>query len=281
MLKKRLKHAIRPIYRSAKRRAADTLYKYGKNELATKLEDFGVRSGDALMVHSGFDQFNGFDGSPDDVIGVFREVIGEQGNLLMMSMPYGGSSQRYADRQATFDVRKTPSALGLISETFRRRDDVVRSANALHPVLASGPLAKWLTIDHELLHYSCDRRSPFGRFAKIGGKFLFFDAVFRALTFVHYVEHKHRSELPVPLYEPTPVTMITRLKNGKSIESKQYLFGALARERRDFGAIENTMRSKGRLKQERIGNTDLLFCTASDVVSTADELVMNGTGFYR
>ena len=129
------------------------MYKYEPEDLANSLRAFGVRAGDALMVHSGFNQFNGFSGTPEDVIRVLLDAIGPQGNLLMMSMPYGGSSQRYAESHKIFDVSKTPSALGILSETFRRRSNVVRSANPLHPVLAQGPLATWLTLDHEHISY--------------------------------------------------------------------------------------------------------------------------------
>ena len=264
-----------------RRRAASTLYHYNDKQLAEKLSALGVSAGDSLMVHSGFNQFNGFSGTPEDVIAVFQRLIGPQGNLLMMSMSYGGSSQRYAAAQKTFDVRRTPSALGLISETFRRRPNVIRSANPLHPILASGPLAKWLTIDHELLSYSCGRRSPFARFSKIGGKFLFFDAVFRSLTFVHYIEDKYRNDLPVALYDEQPAKLRVKLDSGVTRDLKQYLFGASAREQRDFAVIEDSMRALGRLKEDKAGNTKLLFCTAEDVEKTADELMANGKGFYR
>ena len=264
-----------------RRRAAKTLYRYDKNQLTAKLEQLGVSTGDSLMVHSGFDHFTGFDGTPEDVIAVLQRVLGPEGNLLMMSMPYGGSSQRYAASHSCFDVRKTPSALGLISENFRRREDVFRSANPLHPILAKGPLAKWFTVDHELLPYSCGRRSPFARFLKMGGKFLFFDAVFRSLTFVHYLEDKYRNDLPVALYDDEPAILSVRLDSGEEREIKQYLFSADARERRDFAAIEHSMLATGRLKEDKIGNTQLLFCNAADVEKTADELMTKGTGFYR
>ena len=280
MLKKQLKATLKPIYLSAKRKVARSMYSYTPAELAAALKKLGLESGDTLMMHSGFDQFNGFTGGPEDVIDVVLEILGPTGNLLMMSMPYGGSSQRYADKKTVFDVAKSPSALGLISETFRRRPDVVRSANPLHPVLASGPLAVWLTLDHEKIAHSCGRRSPFSRFLKIDGKFLFFDAIFRSLTFVHYIEDKYSEELPVSLYESTPVTLGVKTPDGTTLDCKQFLFSAEARERRNFETIESAMRDSGRLAAAKVGNTDLLFCRARDVVETTDELMQSRQGFY-
>lgn len=248
--------------------------------LGDALAGLGISNGDTLLIHSGFSRFNGFSGAPEDVIMVARSVIGDDGNLLMMSMPYGGSSQRYADSNQLFDVNKTPSALGIISETFRRRPTVLRSANPLHPILAEGPMAKWLVSDHELLSYSCGKRSPLARFEKLDGKVLFFDAAFRTFTFVHLIEDRSKDCLPVSLYEAEPARINMRLPDGKEIQSRQFLFSAEARERRNFATIENALRANGKLKQKKVGNTQLLFTTAQDVVTTADELLANNVGFY-
>ena len=258
----------------------NAVYSYGPEKLEEALAGLGLKAADTVLVHSGFSRFNGFTGTPEDVIAVLRSIVGNDGNLLMMSMPYGGSSQRYADSGKIFDVKKTPSSLGIISETFRRRDGVVRSANPLHPILAEGPMAKWLLSDHETLRYSCGRRSPFARFKNLNGKFLFFDAVFRSLTFVHFVEDYYKDKLPVPLCGADPVQLSIRMPNGSMSSSSQYLFSAQARERRNFGNIENTMIASGRLIRDKIGNTSLLYTTAKDVVATADELILNNAGFY-
>ena len=97
---------------------------------------------------------------------------------------------------------------------------------------------------------------------------------------MHYVEDQYRDELPVSLYDSEPVQLTVKLPNDDTIVSKQYLFSAQARERRNFETIENAMRSSGRLVADKIGNTELLFCRAQDVVDTTDELMKSGTGFY-
>ena len=280
MLKQQLKHALKPVYLSAKRKLVSSIYSYGPEQLAVALENFGIKTGDALMIHSGFSQFNGFTSSPEQLIEQVLDILGPDGNLLMMSMTYGGSSQRYAQTNSVFDVAKSPSVLGLISETFRRRGGVMRSANPLHPIVASGPLAGWLIQDHEKISHSCGRRSPFARFLKLDGKFLFFDAVFRSLTFVHYIEDRHADQLPVTLYDPVPATMSVKMEDGTTIQTRRYLFSAEARERRNFAAIENAMLGSNRLLAHKLGNTRMLFCRASDVVKTTDELLQSGEGYY-
>ncbi len=55
----------------------------------------GITAGDTLLMHSAFRVFNGFEGTPDQVIACVLNVIGESGNLVMVSMPYSGSTSAY------------------------------------------------------------------------------------------------------------------------------------------------------------------------------------------
>ena len=59
----------------------------------------------------------------------------------------------------------------------------------------------WLTADHEKALHSCGKGSPFERFLTLEGKFLFLDAPYSSLTFMHYVEDQFRERLPVALYD--------------------------------------------------------------------------------
>jgi aminoglycoside 3-N-acetyltransferase len=199
----------------------------------------------------------------------------------MMSIPYRGSSQRYAESNPLFDVRRTPSAVGLISEVFRRRAGVIRSLNPLHPVLAYGPLASWLTADHEKSPYSCGQGSPFERFLKLDGKFLFFDAPYSAMTFMHYVEDRSMRHLPVELYERQPTVLRVRDHAGREIGVRQYFFSKDAREHRNFVTIERGLLAERQLHSTKIGNTKLLAVRATHVVECANALVAQGSGFYR
>jgi aminoglycoside 3-N-acetyltransferase len=276
-----LKQRLRPLYFNSQRLVARTLFHYSSEDLAAAVRSLGIGSGDSLLVHSGFRRASGFTGTPSDVIATLLAVLGPHGNLLMMSMPYRGSSQRYAESDPLFDVKRTPSAMGLISEVFRRRSGVLRSLNPLHPILAHGPMANWLVTDHEKTAYSCGKGSPFERFLRLDGKFLFFDAPYSALTFMHYVEDSSLRSLPVALYEPTPTVLRVRDHGGRDLKVRQYFFSKDAREHRNFVTIEQMLLRERRLRSGRIGNTSLLGVRAADVVDCARRLIDQGIGFYR
>jgi aminoglycoside 3-N-acetyltransferase len=256
-------------------------FAYTPEALEKTIRDLGVNEGDSLLVHSGFRRTSGFSGGPSEVIDCLLRVLGPRGNLLMMSMPYRGSSQRYAAGDPVFDVVRSPSAVGLISEVFRRREGVLRSLNPLHPLLAYGPLAAWLVADHDKTAWSCGKGSPFDRFLKLDGKFLFLDAPYRSLTFMHFVEDALREHLPVRLYDETPAVLRVRDAAGEERPVRQFFFSQEARDRRDFRAIEERLKREGRFKTARIGNSQLIRVDASDVIDCARALVAEGTGFFR
>jgi aminoglycoside 3-N-acetyltransferase len=279
--RERLKQRLKPIYRDGQRAVARALYPYGTRELDQALRGLGLTAGDNVLMHSGFRRVSGFLGSPNDVIDCLIELLGPEGHLLMMSIPYRGSSQRYAESNPVFDVKRTPSAVGLISEIFRRRADVVRSVNPLHPVLARGPMAAWLTLDHDKTLHSCGRGSPFERFLHANGKFLFYDAPYGSLTFMHYVEDAFQHRMPFALYDAEPATLRVRDASGAERQVRQYFFSREARERRNFAVVEHALRQSGGIQTARVGNTQLLAVPARQVVEIAGRLLDQGQGFFR
>jgi aminoglycoside 3-N-acetyltransferase len=278
---RRIKQRLAPIYSAGRRLVAQTLFSYTPEALEQAIRRLDIAVGDTILVHSGYRRTSGFRGNPGEVVDCLLRAVGTDGNLLMMSMPYRGSSQRYIETNPLFDVVRSPSAVGVISEVFRRRDNVLRSLSPLHPVLACGPLAAWFVADHDKTPWSCGKGSPFDRFLQVGGKFLFFDAPYSSMTFMHFVEDAFREQLPVPLYDATPALVRARDGAGRDLQVRQFFFSQEARQRRYFRPIEEQLTRDGRLKARRVGNTRLLSVSASAVVECASGLVASGRGFYR
>jgi len=277
---KLLKHRLRRAYGNGQRLIAQQLFGYSPGELEPVLRSLGLGAGDSILMHSGFRRVSGFRGTAADVIQSLLKVIDPNGHLLMMSIPYRGSSQHYAEREAMFDVRQSPSAVGLISEIFRRRPDVLRSLSPFHPVLAYGPLAAWLTADHEKCLYSCGKGSPFERFLSLDGKFLFFDAPFSSLTFMHYVEDHFRARLPVELYHREAATLRAKEASGREVTVRHFYFSEAARRRRHFAPLETALLRDGLMRTATVGNTRMSSVTARSVVDCATRLLDEGPGLY-
>ena len=115
-----------------------TFWPFTAADLRNALQHLGVVPGDVLMVHSSFDRFLGFRGGPVEVIRALQDVLGPRGTLMMPTLPFTGSAIEYTSRDLVFDVRRTPSRMGFITEVFRRGPEVVRSLHPTHSVAVWG-----------------------------------------------------------------------------------------------------------------------------------------------
>ena len=167
-------------------------------EQAALLDALGsleIREGDTLMVHSAWENGGALAANPAGLVGALREAIGEAGTLCMPAYP---RLSRSGPR--TFDVRRTSSTSGLLSEVFRRTPGVLRSGQ-LRSVAAIGPLAAELTGEHHLSPYASGRQSPYAKLAAVSGKVLCLGVGPEFNTMFHCGEDTLESEFPVQVYE--------------------------------------------------------------------------------
>jgi aminoglycoside 3-N-acetyltransferase len=227
-------------------------------------------------MHSVFNPFNGFLGGPLSIIDCIINVIGASGNLMMVSMPYRGYTVDFLKEVKTFDVIKTESSMGILTEIFRRKKDVLRSLSPAHPILAFGPDAKWVISDHEKTMYSCGEGSPFEKILELNAKALFFDVPFGIMTFFHFLEDKFKDLSPVKLYDDEPIESTVIDSNGVKIRVKSYVFSKKAGGKRSTRALLHGLKSRNQMKTAKIGNTKLISVNLNDVVDCAQDLATAG-----
>lgn len=127
--------------------------RYSTPELIAKIHSLGIGEGCNIVVHSSWDAFSNYEGSPNDLIDGLLKLIGPTGTLAMPCMPLL--------RKKLFDVRRTVTYAGLLAEEFRKYPGVVRSCNVEHSVCAIGPLANELVCDHQNSKIRFDEHSPY------------------------------------------------------------------------------------------------------------------------
>ncbi len=123
-----------------------------REEFISELRELGFTRGATIYLHSSMDEFSrrvpGI--SPFQLVGLLKEMIGEEGTLLMPTFTFSGLQYYYVQEQRVFDVRRTPSRVGLLTELFRRSKGVTRSLHPTHSVAAWGKHSKELVAEHHL-----------------------------------------------------------------------------------------------------------------------------------
>jgi len=179
---------MRHIYLRSRRNYIIRFRSFGPADVTNTLTRLGVRDGDVLMVHCGWNRFAGFDGALKDLIAAIHSVVGTNGTVLMPTMAFSGSAIDYALDDPLFDYRRTPSAMGLLSEVYRRDPSVIRSQHPTHSVAGRGPLAEMLLCEHHLADNPCGAGTPWARLIDVRAKIAFLGVTTQTNTFAHCVQ---------------------------------------------------------------------------------------------
>lgn len=158
----------------------------------------GLCKGDTVFVHSSIDQLNlGFPFYR--VLPLMEDLVGAGGTLLFPTYPRL-SSYEFLRRGEVFDIKKSPSYTGILSEVARRRANSVRSLHPTKSVCAIGAAAEELTCDHQKSPYPYDCSSPYFKLTELGGKIVGLGVSTANLSFVHCVDDALKDDFPVQPY---------------------------------------------------------------------------------
>lgn len=275
------KREIKAFINKIKQRSVDLFLSYSPADLQDKLQELGIKKGDTVMVHSGWSPQNGFQGTIQDAIKVFKKAVGPEGTLLMVSMPYRGALYEYLENLKCFNVRRTSGRMGMMSEIFRRQKDVLRSLHPAHPVLAWGNNAAWFVREHENCLYSCGEGSPFEKMVTRRAKVVFFDVKFTTFTFFHHIEHVIQKELPFALYGEKEYNVKVIDYNGQEKYVKAKIFSEHAVTKRRPLYLERELLRKNQICWDKIGNTFIGIVNVYDALECAKDMIGEGNLFYE
>ena len=253
-----------------------TVHPFGREDLERGLVEVGVAPGDVLMVHSSFDSFVGFRGAPAQIVRALQDAVGSVGTILMPTLPFTDSVVSYAETQPLFDVQRTMSKMGLITEVFRRSPQVVRSLHPTHSVAAWGSRARELIAGHERAGTPCGRDTPWGRLLDYDAKVLLLGVPGRTMTFFHALEEALEPELPIPVFEPEEYTLRYRDGEGVTRVAKTRLFSLRLARHRDPAPLWRELRRRRLLRQSRVARLRLVLLRARDAFDVGVAMARGG-----
>lgn len=175
-----------------------------QTQLVEDLRALGLRAGATVLVHSSLSALGWVCGGPVAVIDALLEVLGASGTLMMpthtsvLSEPSHWCNPPVPDwwwpiiRDNTPAYRPdvTPTlGMGIIPETFRKMDGVLRSTHPQDSFAAFGPQAARLTEGHAL-ERGLGEGSPLGRLYALDGSVLLLGVDHDSNTSLHLAEDR-------------------------------------------------------------------------------------------
>jgi aminoglycoside 3-N-acetyltransferase len=194
---------------------------FSAQALRAEIERILPQDFEILMVHSSYDGLLPmYAGNVNELLSVLLAVCGPYRTLVMPAFIIGGRTfdTRTYFKARPFDIRRTPSEMGLLTEAFRRTPGVMRSLHPTCSICALGPLAAELTTGHHLARTGLGPDGPFGVMTRRTTAILGLGVeYFRCLTHVHTATNELGDAFPIKFAKAsTTVTLVDY--DGKKIE---------------------------------------------------------------
>ena len=209
-----------------------------KERIKFSLELMNIIKGDIILVHSALSSMGYVDGGAATVIDALLETVGEEGTVVMSSLT-GWSD--------AFDSTTTPSAVGRISEEFRKRNGAVRSLHPVHSIVAIGKQAKFITDDHEKCETGCGTGTPYLKLRDLEGKVILLGVDMDRNTIMHSIEEEINLLYLRTLAIPAP-SYISDYRN------KTFTLQKFPPGHRDFIGLTPFLRQREAIIEGKIGS---------------------------
>ncbi len=155
------------------------------DDFAAALQKLGVRKNMKMVVHSTFSSLGNVVGGAEACCEQLQLAIGENGVLMMPAFTFQVYLPgTYAE---AYDVRNSPSKVGILTEVFRKMPGVYRSFDPCHSFAVWGKNAEKYVAQHHLYPTIDPEHSPLGMLYHEGGMVLTISSA-SSVTFMHLVE---------------------------------------------------------------------------------------------
>jgi len=151
------------------------------DELVSKFKELGIDKGDVILVHSSYKSLGDVDGGPQTVIDSLKHILSEEGTLIVPTFNYD-----FCDGKP-YDIKKTPSKMGIISELLRNDSESKRTHD---PVFSFAVFGKYRDhLSNLKYNHSFGPDSVFAKLLKLNGKIVIIGLKYnQSVTFFHHIE---------------------------------------------------------------------------------------------
>ncbi|MGD9498429.1 MAG: AAC(3) family N-acetyltransferase [Armatimonadota bacterium] len=222
-------------------------------QIARGLRDVGVGRGDVALVHSSLSSMGWVEGGAATVIEAFLDVLDPvQGTLVLPTLCQKDRGRRFE----TWDIARSPSDVGAITEAGRLHPDAIRSDHATHSVAAIGREAAEITSGHATAY---GRPSPWGPAAFGFGSpwqwlydhdahYLFLGVTTSCNTIGHFAQAEFVRSLLAQVADDCRAQLAVQIQGWQ----KPGVWPAFG-----FAICEEWLRAKGAMRYAQIGDATL------------------------
>lgn len=242
-------------------------------ELVLNFQELGIRKGDVLLVHSSFKSFGGVKGGPQTVIDALKYILSEEGTLIVPTFNYD-----FCDG-VPFDIKKTPSKMGIISELIRNDKDSKRSPDPVFSFSMFGKQRNYLANLKSKHSFGPD--SIFAKLRELNAKIMIIGLKYNeSMTFFHHIEETIGCDYRFLKKFEGKITNYDGIeKNGEIILFVRDIEKGIQNDVDKMGTI---LEKEGIIMKRKIGNSEVKLMDVNDVYQrTIEEMKRNSHVLIR
>lgn len=199
-------------------------------QIIEQLKTIGVNEGDVIMLHSSLSKIGYVEGGAHTIINSFITILKKSGTLVMPTFPAMGFNYDHLKTDPVFNVNTTPSKMGIITEEFRKMQNIKRSLHPTDSVCAFGLKADEITNTHFNQQTPYNQNSPFYKLVELKSKIVLLGVDLNSLTNFHTLEDAvdnfkfpvyHKEEFNTQLIDENGVLKTMQTKVHNPVYSKQ------------------------------------------------------------
>ena len=237
------------------------------NLIENSLKKCDIKSGDTIMLHGDAAvalQMN-LENQNRNLKLLFDKIIsylGKNGTLIVPTFSYSFTEGK------DFDVENTPSKLGIFSEHFRKRNDVIRSKHPMFSVSAIGKHSK--SFQNSDIKTCFGKDTAFDLLFNFSGKIVCFGCSFNRITFAHFVEEKLKVKYR---YQKKFSGWIIKNKKKEYINTNFFVRDLKVETETELNILKEKLKSKLLLNEADIGRFKIYSVKSKDFFKVASNLL--------
>ena len=248
-----------------------------KEDIYFGLKNIGIDEGDAVMVHSSISRLGIVDGGADTILEALFEAVGPYGTVGAPT--FWGLKKDYLAGSTLYDVKRSKSYLGALTETIRTHAHSKRSLHPTHSAAFIGPMADFLIKNHHYDKTPFGPNSPYRKLIDLNGKILLLGVGIEYMSSLHTIED-FINNFSIKVYRDQPLKFRVIDDNDNDCFISSYIHCSNAAKTRNSLKLLPIFEKEKIIRKSKIGFGSVKLINASELHTIMLKLYKSGITMY-
>lgn len=235
--------------------------------LSADLATLQIPTDATVLVHSSFKSLGDVEGGPDTIVGALTDFFAP-GLLVMPTHTWNVVNAK----APIFDVTDTPSNVGIIGETFRKKPGVIRTLHPTHSLAVKGQGAQEFAEGEEFSSTPTAWQGCYGKIYRADSYVIFLGCPLTKNTIIHGAEEWAGV---AARFTAAPLPLKIRTAEGQLLDAPTYahwsILGPSISD--NYDKLLGPMLDRGIAWRGQVGGAEVVVCKVPAMIDYTMELL--------